>query len=221
MQNDVIPLSARLELVTHPQPGDPPSTVGRATLLRELRVAKGNVFAMTQLRSLVPTLVNQLTDDEVLGRIATGVTQGRFRLDQVGSCSVNKRRFFDWLAVPLLAMARDLQTTHQMMLTMAVKEGGWDKAGLDHNQPINNPFGVNIIRHGEAAGNKGYISVDDAIKDWLRQYGSVVQGITNPDKFVGALLDHGYNTHKAAYTKAFKEDYDSVGKAMKACQVRS
>lgn len=51
-------------------------------------------------------------------------------------------------------MATDLGTTQQLMLTMAAKEGGWTTAALNHNQPLNNPFGVNIIKNGRAAGNK-------------------------------------------------------------------
>ena len=220
MQNDAIALSDRIELITHPEPDAPPSKASRATVLRELRVAKGNPLAMAQLRRLIPTLANQLSDDDVLEKIATGVAQGSLRVHNIGSCTENKRRFFDWLAEPLLKMSKQLETTHQLMLTMAVKEGGWDKKGLDHNQPLNNPFGVNIIRHGEAAANRPYASLDDAIADWIRQY-SFVKGITDPDKFVGALLDHGYNKYKVPYRTAFKEDYVSVGNAMKACGVRS
>jgi hypothetical protein len=50
-------------------------------------------------------------------------------------------------------MAQDLNTTKTLMLTEAAKEGGWTTKNLDHNQPLNNPFGVNKINSkGQASG---------------------------------------------------------------------
>src|ERR1035438_1347178 len=38
---------------------------------------------------------------------------------------------------------------------------------LDHNIPLRNPFGRNLInKKGQAAGNKKFGSLDDAVDDW-------------------------------------------------------
>ena len=74
-------------------------------------------------------------------------------------CTPEKRRFFDWLNGPLGKMASDLNTLKALLLTEAAKEGGWTTGSLDHNQPLNNPFGVNKINgKGQAAGNIQYPS---------------------------------------------------------------
>jgi hypothetical protein len=73
-------------------------------------------------------------------------------------------------------MASDLSTTQQLMLTMAAKEGGWTAAALNHNQPLNNPFGVNTIKNGRAAGNKSYPTLGAAIQDWENKFGGTGSG---------------------------------------------
>jgi len=70
-------------------------------------------------------------------------------------------------------MASDLKTTKTLMLTMAAKEGGWTVKHLNHNQRLNNPFGVNRInKKGQAAGNIHYRSLDDAITSWENMFGT-------------------------------------------------
>jgi RHS repeat-associated protein len=86
-------------------------------------------------------------------------------------CTSEKRRFFDWLDKPCGKLAKDLGTTKRFILTLAAKEAGWHKLDPDHNQPLNNPFGVNRIRRGRTVGNVKYPSLDAAIEDWTRMYG--------------------------------------------------
>ena len=219
MPPDEIRVSRTVALLTSPDPNGATRTPDRQSVLTELRAAKADVFVMTEFRDLLPGPTSNLTNDEVIDLIAIKVVQRQMRLEHIGLCTANKQRFFNWLAAPLSKMAQELQTTQQVMLTMAAKEGGWDKGGLDHNVPLNNPFGVNIIRHREAAGNKGYASLQDAIDYWKGRY-AFVRGLKDPDKFVQALLDHGYNTNKIQYKKVFIGLYSDMGRAMLACQVR-
>jgi hypothetical protein len=127
-------------------------------------------------------------------------------------CPPDKLRFF-------------INTTLSLMLTQAVKEGGWIKEHLDHNQPLNNPFGVNRINgKRQASGNVAYSSLDAAIQDWERRYGDRIRGVQTPDDYIDKL-EHPtngqpYNAKVDEYTKDFKDDYDSVLKYMKLCGVQ-
>ena len=154
--------------------------------------------------------------------VAVAVEDGQMQLKFSGACTPAKRRFFDWLAGPLSQMAKDLNTTPQIMLTLGVKEGGWRDVDLDHNQPLNNPFGLNYIKHGQAAGNMKFNTLGDAISFWFnppsgpRNY---IRNIKKPEDFVDQLLAHGYNTNKAAYRMEFLGRYKDVGRAMDACGI--
>ena len=106
-----------------------------------------------------------------------------------------------------------------MMLTLAVKEGGWRKIDLDHNQPLNNPFGVNHIRNRQAVGNVKYVTLAEAIAEWKRMHGEAVRGIKQPEKFVEVLLSRGYNTVNSQYADVFMDDYKWVGIAMERCGI--
>jgi RHS repeat-associated protein len=131
-------------------------------------------------------------------------------------CPPEKRRFFDWLDKPLGGMASDLGTTKTLMLTLAAKEAGWTEKDLDHNQPLNNPFGVNKInKKGQAAGNINYPTLGNAIEDWKVQgtaaggipWGERVKGAETPADFVRALQHPTkglpYNTQDPRWEKNF------------------
>jgi len=141
------------------------------------------------------------------------------------NCPSEKQRFFNWLADPLAGMATDLGTTQQLMLTMAAKEGGWTTAALNHNQPLNNPFGVNIIKNGRAAGNKAYPTIGAAIQDWENMFGPRVQGAISPADFVKGLLfpkpgqGQPYNSVNPNYGSQFIQVYGTVGKYMGRCGI--
>jgi RHS repeat-associated protein len=139
-----------------------------------------------------------------------------------GDCPPEKRRFFDWLDKPLGKMAADLGTTKTLMLTLAAKEGGWNKEGLDHNQPLNNPFGVNRInKKGQAAGNKKYPTLDDATEEWKSIFGSRVQGTKTAVDFVRGLqhpeTGQPYNTATETWEKQFHEI--EMSKWMERCGI--
>ena len=141
------------------------------------------------------------------------------------ACPPEKRRFFNWLVDPLSKMAQDLNTTTTLMLTMAAKEGGWTKGDLDHNQPLNNPFGVNFINNqGQAAGNVGYSSLDPAIQYWEQRYGDRVQGTQSIDTFLKGLQHppkgDPYNSKDPNYETKFRAVYNSMIKYMKICSIQ-
>ena len=90
--------------------------------------------------------------------------------------------------------------------------------------PLNNPFGVNKIKKGEAAGNKAYATLADAINSWEKNFGDRVRGDTDPGDFVHDLQhpdapDKPYNSKNPKYEKDFEDVYDSVVKFMKLCGV--
>jgi RHS repeat-associated protein len=141
------------------------------------------------------------------------------------TCPADKRRFFNWLAKPLAKMAKDLNTTLALLLTLAAREGGWTAADINHNLPLNNPFGVNRInRRGQAAGNVDYPSLDAAIQYWEETFGDRVRGAQTPDAFINGLehpeQGQPYNTNVEKYTKAFMAVYDSVLKFMEICGIQ-
>ena len=143
----------------------------------------------------------------------------------VDPCPQEKRCFFNWLDGPLGKAAQDLDTTKTLMFTMAAKEGGWTPDALAHNMPLNNPFGVNNIKNGQAVGNKQYTSLPAAVEAWERNYGDRVRGIKQPDDFVYELMHPApparpYNEKSAShYEDDFQNIYDSVVKFMKLCGI--
>jgi hypothetical protein len=122
-------------------------------------------------------------------------------------------------------MAKDLGTTKTLMLTQAAKEAGWTKDSLDHNQPLNNPFGVNRINNkGQAAGNIKYSSLDDAIQYWKQRFGDRVRGTQTADDYINGLerptKGDPYNANVAKYTKDFMNVYNTMLKYMKICGIK-
>ncbi len=105
-----------------------------------------------------------------------------------GTCPPDKRRFFDWLAGPLGEMATRLSTDPDFLLNLAAREGGWTDENLDHNMPLNNPFGVNIIRNRKAVGNRSYETLEDAIEAWEDDWGPIVKGAKTRENFVHRLI---------------------------------
>jgi RHS repeat-associated protein len=140
------------------------------------------------------------------------------------NCPPDKQRFFTWLSEPLGKMAQDLNTTKTLMLTEAAKEGGWTTKNLDHNQPLNNPFGVNKISKGQAAGNVAYASLDDAIQYWGGRFGDRVRGAQTADDFLKGLqhpsTGQPYNTQDPKYEDKFRAINNSMLKFMKLCGIQ-
>ena len=213
-----IELSHNLVLIPEP-PGAGTQLTDKAAALRMLRTARGNALVMAKLRALFPGPVADRSDDDLFEALAVKVSIGQMTLRRRGTCSADKQRFFDWLADSLAAMAKDLDTTKQIMLALAVKEGGWNKIALDHNQPLQNPFGVNYIVNRKAAGNKKYSSLQEAISEWKQNH-SYVKGIKDPQAFVDALLAHHYNTVNPNYGGEYMDRYADVGRAMITCSVQ-
>jgi hypothetical protein len=121
-------------------------------------------------------------------------------------------------------MAQDLNTTNTLMLTEAAKEGGWTTKNLDHNQPLNNPFGVNKISGGKAAGNVAYPTLDAAIDYWKGRFGDRVQGAQTADDFLKGLqhpsTGQPYNTQDPKYEDKFRAINNSMLKFMKLCGIQ-
>lgn len=124
-----------------------------------------------------------------------------------------KRRFFAWLAEPLTRMSKELNVPRDILFNLAAKEGGWTSQQLDHNMPLNNPFGVNRINDkGDAAGNKAYKSVDEAVDEWIRMRGESVRGVQTREEFVRRLQHpeppaRPYNTNSA---KTYEPDFMEI-----------
>jgi hypothetical protein len=139
------------------------------------------------------------------------------------NCPAEKRRFFDWLDEPLGSMADDLNVPESLLLTEAVKEGGWTAKALNHNQPLNNPFGVNDMCGKKPCGNHNYKSLDEAINSWENQFGERVQGVDTAADFVNGLehpkYGEPYNSNIPAYTEVYKEDYGYLTDYMKRCGI--
>lgn len=144
-------------------------------------------------------------------------------------CGPNQRRFFDWLDNPTISgMAKHLGTTRTMIFTLAAKEGGWTADALDHNIPLNNPFGVNWSDKTHAKGNRNYnrtpfgAGLSDAVSDWENSVTAApyVQGKTKPEDFVDALLAHGYNSNRKVYRGVFLSIAGSMPGHMKDCGVK-
>jgi RHS repeat-associated protein len=142
----------------------------------------------------------------------------------VDPCPKEKRCFFNWLDGPLGNMANDLGTTKALMFTMAAKEGGWTQPALDWNMPLNNPFGVNKTKNGQAIGNINYPSLPAAIAAWEKMYGDRVGGDQDPAQFVHDLQNPDppgkpYNSKNPKYEDQFEQVYNSVLKFMKLCGI--
>lgn len=122
-----------------------------------------------------------------------------------------KRRFFEWLAAPLTRMSKELDVPRDVLFNLAVKEGGWLGDQLDHNIPLNNPFGVNRINEkGQAAGNQAYKSVDAAVDEWIRMRGESVRGVQTREEFVRRLQHpeapaKPYNSQDPDWAKKFMD----------------
>ncbi len=139
-------------------------------------------------------------------------------------CSADKRRFFDWLSKPLSGMAKDLNVDRDFLFALAAKEGGWNDEALDHNQPLNNPFGVNKIVNGQAAGNKSYSSVTDAVKDWESLFGDRVGGVKTMNDFINGLQHSGrgkrpYNSADPEWEEKLRGLYFSAQLYRRLCHV--
>jgi hypothetical protein len=109
-------------------------------------------------------------------------------------------------------MGDDLNTHEDFLLTLAAKEAGWTQSALDHNEPLNNPFGVNTIKDGRAAGNKSYNSLDEAIQEWKRIFGDRVRDTQKLQEFIDGLQCKGkpcnkYNSATSNYEEIFKKVY--------------
>ncbi len=143
----------------------------------------------------------------------------------IDPCPKEKRCFFNWLDGPLGKAAQDLDTTKTLMLTMAVKEGGWTPDALAHNMPLNNPFGVNNIKNRQAAGNKQYPSLAAAIDAWEKsKAGNRISGDKDPSDFLNDLQHPAppelpYNSADKDYDDKFEKDYRAVVKYMKLCGI--
>ncbi len=122
-------------------------------------------------------------------------------------------------------MAQDLNTTLTLVLTHAAKEAGWTNANLDHNQPLNNPFGINKIKNGKAAGNIAYPSLDAAIDYYKARFGPNVGGSRTADDYINGL-EHPpngqppFNSKIDDYTKAFKNVNASMINFMRICGIQ-
>ena len=140
-------------------------------------------------------------------------------------CPPEKKRFFNWLDAQLGKMASDLSTQKTVLLTLAAKEGGWTKEDLDHNMPLNNPFGVQLIRNGKAVGNIDYTprgGLDAAINHWKTLYADRVRGAKTAEDFVKGLQhpEKGdpYNTATPSWEKDFHRI--DMAKWMKNCGIK-
>jgi len=139
-------------------------------------------------------------------------------------CPKDKRRFFDWLDGPVGRMANDLSTSKALLLTLAANEGGWTNADLNHNIPLNNPFGVNKIKNRHAAGNIAYASVNGALGSWENLFGARVFGAQSPGDFVNGLqrptVGQPYNTVNPDYPGQYLRVYAAMLKYMKLCGIQ-
>jgi RHS repeat-associated protein len=143
----------------------------------------------------------------------------------IDPCPKEKRCFFNWLDGPLGGAAQDLNTTKALMFTMAAKEGGWTQPALNHNMPLNNPFGVNRIKNGQAVGNIAYSSLSAAINSWESNFGDRVSGDTDPGGFVHDLQHPDppgkpYNSVNPNYEDEFEQVYNAVQRFMKLCGIK-
>ena len=149
---------------------------------------------------------------------------GKKPMPPADPCPKEKRCFFNWLDGPLGKAAQDLDTTKALMFTMAAKEGGWTQPALAHNMPLNNPFGVNRIKNGQAVGNINYPNLPDAINAWEKNFGDRVNGDKDPGDFVHDLQHPDppgkpYNSVNPNYENDYENVYNAVLKFMKLCGI--
>lgn len=136
-------------------------------------------------------------------------------------------RFFNWLCKPLKTMGSDLKTGADFLYALAAKEGGWQDKDLNHNMQLNNPFGVNRIKNGQAVGNIQYASLNAAIADWkvngaVMSWGVRVAGTQTAEDFINKLQCVGmncpkYNSVNPIYIPDYLAVYKSVLKYKSAC----
>jgi hypothetical protein len=90
--------------------------------------------------------------------------------------------------------------------------------------PLNNPFGVNRIKNGQAVGNIAYPSLPDAINAWGKNFGDRVRGDIDPGAFVHDLQNpeppgKPYNSVNPNYENDFEQVYNAVLKFTKLCGI--
>lgn len=137
-------------------------------------------------------------------------------------CAPEKRRFFDWLLTPLAKLAKDLDTNRDFLLAHAAREAGWQMKDLDHNIPLNNPFGSNYINNkGQAAGNMKFSSLDAALDYYKTKYNHI-KGAKTMEDFahrVKYLPDGRVYNSNSAYEGELAGLYSSVLKYKKLCGI--
>jgi hypothetical protein len=121
-------------------------------------------------------------------------------------------------------MAEDLNVPEPILLALAAGEAGWNDSFLDHNMPLNNPFGSNSINeNGDAAGNIAYPNLDSVIDAWKNNFGDRVVDDQDPASFVNDLQNpvsgQPYNTQNPNYVPTYLKLYNSVLKWMKRCGI--
>jgi RHS repeat-associated protein len=208
---------------------------GGATVQRIL----GAAGAAASIYQQIPGIIQNFTTGRVaavaarsapwwstVGAIVSFLQQNQepwWKFPKKDPCPPDKRRFFDWLGGPLGKMAQDLNTTKELLLTHAAKEGGWTTSDLNHNQPLNNPFGVNNISKGKAVGNVPYPSLDAAIGYYEQRYARL-QGTQTPEDFINRLEHPAqgapYNKNVKTYTTEYMKVYNSMLKYMKICGIQ-
>ena len=164
-------------------------------------------------------------DANLYGYVGQAPTDDTDPSGQCGNdpCPPDKRRFFNWLDKPLAMMASNLETSKALLLALAAKEGGWTSKDLDYNMRLENPFGVNAIKHGQAVGNIHYQSLQQATGDWEALFGDRISGDTVPSYFAHDLqhpnVGRPYNSQDPEYSNRFLNVYESVMRFMRLCGI--
>jgi RHS repeat-associated protein len=153
-------------------------------------------------------LYGYVTADPVNGLDAFGLK---------GNCPDYMKKFFDRYLKPFEKLAKDLNIDVNYLLALAADEGGWAD---EHNIALNNPFGQQGGKHGNAA----YPSLADALNAWRDKWGPDVQDDTSMEDFLDDLLAHNYNTQdpQKGGTKAWKQNkinvFNMMAKHRKDCE---
>ena len=137
-------------------------------------------------------------------------------------CTEEKKRFFDWLYKDIKKLAQELNVDEDFLLALAANEGGWTKGNLDYNQPLNNPFGVNYIKNRQAAGNRKYNSLSEALNSWKKMFGERVEGAKTAQDFIDGLQCKNkpcnkYNDVNEDYEEQYLRVYESAKGYKEAC----
>lgn len=96
-------------------------------------------------------------------------------------CWADKKRFFEWLCNAIPKLAKEIEVDANVLYALAAKEGGWTDGDLDHNIPLNNPFGIQIIKNKIPVANRSYPTIGAAMENWKIQG----PGIKYPDRVRG------------------------------------